>query len=273
MHNSKYHEKMNNRKNPNTRNKAELSSIHYLRLFHNWIKKQLITNAVEYLEKPDIKLLDLAVGKGGDINKWVSNKIKYVVGFDINKKSIDEAKERYRQMNIAYDYKFYELDLSQESSIDRVKNITNTQFNIVSCQFAIHYFFKNDDTLNTILTIVSNSLKSGGIFIGTTMDGGIIKNNVNTQFGNDLYTIKKSDNNKYTVSLGKKDDKDHYFVDYDSEEYYVELERFKSVAQKHGLYFVGIIDFKTWFNKYDGKLTDNEKEFSFMNISFMFVKN
>lgn len=253
--------------------KRESSSIYQLRLFHNWIKKQLITDAVKYLDKSDIKLLDLAVGKGGDINKWVANKIKYVVGFDIDKDSILEANKRYKQMNVHYNYQFYELDLSKSTSIKTVADITqNTKFDIVSCQFAVHYFFKNNETLNTILEIVSNSLKTGGIFIGTTMNGDLIKTKSDLQLRNDIFTIKKGDNNKYIVSLGKSSDKDHYFVDYDSEEYYVEMKRFKEEATKHDLHFVGIIDFATWFNKYDGKLSNDEKEFSFMNISFMFVK-
>jgi hypothetical protein len=44
-------------------------------------------------------------------------------------------------------------------------------FDVVSCQFAIHYFFKDDSTLSDFCENVSRTLKVGGHFIGTCMDG------------------------------------------------------------------------------------------------------
>ena len=37
-------------------------------------------------------------------------------------------------------------------------------FDTVSCQFSIHYFFKNEESLDMLLENVSNSLKEGGKF-------------------------------------------------------------------------------------------------------------
>jgi SAM-dependent methyltransferase len=44
-------------------------------------------------------------------------------------------------------------------------------FSVVSCQFAIHYFFKNEQTLDGFLDNVALNLKPGGVFIATFMDG------------------------------------------------------------------------------------------------------
>jgi hypothetical protein len=44
-------------------------------------------------------------------------------------------------------------------------------FNIVSCQFAMHYFFENKRTLNEFLRNVSENTTEGGYFIGTCYDG------------------------------------------------------------------------------------------------------
>jgi len=41
----------------------------------------------------------------------------------------------------------------------------------ISCFFAIHYFMKNEETLKIFIENVSNALKDGGYFIGTTFDG------------------------------------------------------------------------------------------------------
>lgn len=44
-------------------------------------------------------------------------------------------------------------------------------FDVVSCQFAVHYFFKDEESLHGFLSNVSVNLKKGGIFIATFMDG------------------------------------------------------------------------------------------------------
>ena len=66
-------------------------SIDNLRKFHNWIKLQLITDAKHSTNGKS--LLDVAVGRGGDIFKWTKNNIGYVTGIDNDAKSIYEKNE------------------------------------------------------------------------------------------------------------------------------------------------------------------------------------
>jgi hypothetical protein len=44
-------------------------------------------------------------------------------------------------------------------------------FDVVSCQFAIHYFFQSPEKLHGFLSNVSRNLKKNGIFFATFMDG------------------------------------------------------------------------------------------------------
>jgi len=44
-------------------------------------------------------------------------------------------------------------------------------FDVVSCEFAVHYFFKSAETLDAFLTNVSSHLRQGGYFLTTFMDG------------------------------------------------------------------------------------------------------
>ncbi len=65
-------------------------NINRLRTFHNLIKKQLYeqTNLLINYSKTK-SLLDLACGKGGDIQKWLLlNNIKYILEVDYNIESI-----------------------------------------------------------------------------------------------------------------------------------------------------------------------------------------
>jgi mRNA (guanine-N7-)-methyltransferase len=53
------------------------------------------------------------------------------------------------------------------------------QFDMVSCQFAIHYFFRDKQSIEGFLRNVSYNLKKDGIFIATFMDGKKVHDLIN----------------------------------------------------------------------------------------------
>lgn len=270
------------------------SSIYKLRIFHNWVKRELISQTCNYLRENydvDIALLDLSCGRGGDLMKYYNNNILDVVGFDIDENSIIEAKKRYHEMinqlkrkNVKNlpKYEFNVIDLSQPSNLPKIKNILNNKkFDIVSCQFAIHYFFKNKESLENLIKIVHYYLNKNGFFIGTTINGNIVKElfTDNSIITSDIFklenkTVVTNDpyGNKYLVYLGKESDKGHYFVNKPSEEYLVDIDELKKVCSKYNLMFVGTIEFERWYSLFNKNiLSDSEKEFSFLNFSFVFT--
>jgi len=278
--------------------KRKDSSIINLRRFHNWIKNQLIKESVEYLkneyDENIITLFDLAVGRGGDMHKWNRNRIHRVVGFDIDNDSIIEAKRRFenlkRKSRHLLKYDFYTLDLSDENNLPEIKKkVKNEKFNIVSCQFAIHYFFRTSNTLDTFIRIVDKYIKNNGIFIGTTMSGEKINKLFmeGDEVTKNLYYIKNKTNlsdpytpygNTYLVSLGStKEGESHYFRNKPSLEYMVDMDELKNVCKKYNLMFIGLMNFEEWYSKFIkerpyNKLSEEEKEFSFLNFSFVFMK-
>jgi SAM-dependent methyltransferase len=56
--------------------------------------------------------------------------------------------------------------------IPKLRGRGETGFDVVSCQFALHYFFESRDTLDGFFQNVVENLKTGGYFIATFMDGG-----------------------------------------------------------------------------------------------------
>jgi len=70
------------------------------------------------------------------------------------------------------------------------------KFSVCSCQFAIHYFFQNEDKLNGFLSNVSNNLKNGGIFFATFMDGDAVINEFINNNSDTIKGIKNIDNNE-----------------------------------------------------------------------------
>lgn len=82
------------------------------------------------------------------------------------------------------------LKLLYQSKVDENYSFLNNyrmvgkatkQFDMVSCQFAIHYFFKNKTSIEGFLKNVSMNLKKDGIFIATFMDGKTVHNLINKE--------------------------------------------------------------------------------------------
>jgi mRNA (guanine-N7-)-methyltransferase len=183
-----------------------------LKKFHNlYVKKMLISG----VSKQGDTLIDFACGKAGDLPKWISAKLSFVFGVDYSKDNlenrIDGACARYLKAKMQNKYMPYALFVHGNSSFnirdgsamlnDKAKIVTNAVFgngpkdpdrigkgvvkqygkgdngfNVSSCQFAMHYFFENPDTLRGFLKNVVQCTKLNGYFIGTAYDGKTLFN-------------------------------------------------------------------------------------------------
>jgi len=186
------------------------SSTRGLRNFHNlYVKKRLILGVSNRKDN----LIDYAVGKAGDLSKWVQAKLGFVFGIDISKDNIhnhlDGACARYLKErkitsvmpralfvhgNSSLNIRSTEAFSTEKDKMiaravfgngpkDRkvlgegvYKNygVAQDGFHISSCQFALHYFFESLSTLNSFLKNLSECTKIGGYFIGTCYDGNTI---------------------------------------------------------------------------------------------------
>lgn len=140
------------------------SSSFPIRKFHNQIKRYLI----EKYAKDRDSLLDLACGRGGDLQKWKDSNIKFVKGLDISEKEIEEARQRYTSMK--------DCTMEVEFVVNEIIGMNQWKdeckvYDTVSCMFAMQYFFITERALDTFLHNVSSNLKEGGYFIGTVPDG------------------------------------------------------------------------------------------------------
>lgn len=188
-------------------NSTKKSNTDGLRNFHNsFVKKTLIRS----VSKPGDTLIDYGCGKAGDLPKWIDRKLSFVFGIDYSKDNIenrfDGAYARYLTNTKRYNNMpkalFIQGDCSKNirdgsttednlsktiiSSIFGQGNkrdfeahdgiyeafgVGTAGFNISSCQFAIHYFFKDVNTFHHFLRNVSECTEKGGYFIGTCYDG------------------------------------------------------------------------------------------------------
>jgi mRNA (guanine-N7-)-methyltransferase len=183
------------------------SKVIGLRKFHNKIKESVFKKIVQiYPNKKELTLLEISVGRGGDIRKWDLAGINNVYGFDIDPESITEARNRLNDYQVSNKLNKNNVvlevgnALSPEKLSSRLDSYLTTlgkdSFDFVSCQFALHYFFKNEKYLKDILQLVSNYLSPGGYFFGTVVNGNklvsyfkLLPEGVSV-IDNDYYNIK-----------------------------------------------------------------------------------
>jgi mRNA (guanine-N7-)-methyltransferase len=256
-------------------------SIDSLRKFHNWIKLQLITDAKHSTNGKS--LLDVAVGRGGDIFKWTKNNIGYVTGIDNDAKSIyeknefDGAIQRYNlmktQMKVPRCY-FWNISATDPDVLNKLnQKDRGAVYDIVSCQFSFHYFVKDIDIT---LDMISKKLKRGGLFIGTASDGDLIYSMLekNAIVDTPILKIKKIDEMMYNYILvpGNTNRTTYFEFRGALPEYFLQKEYLVKRCEEHGLELVRMLNFHEWNNVYHGRLSEYEMEASFLNFSFVFRK-
>ena len=229
-----------------------------LRNFHNlYVKNMLVTS----IARRGDKLIDYAVGQGGDIPKWITAKLSFVFGIDVSKDNIENringACARY--LNYRKDYKImpdalfvegntqYNIKDGEALRSERGKQITKAVFgegpkdkdklgvgvykeygvasdgfNISSCQFALHYFFENKRTLNGFLRNVSECTKIGGYFVGGCYNGTKIFNSLaNVDEGESISIIQENGTKLWEIT--KQYNKDEFEADETSLGYAIDV--------------------------------------------------
>jgi|LauGreDrversion4_2_1035121.scaffolds.fasta_scaffold168118_3 mRNA (guanine-N7-)-methyltransferase len=267
----------------------EKTSIDNMRGFHNWIKDSLIKLAVKNSSADS--LLDLAVGRGGDLHKWTSNRINYVIGIDSDKASIfsdtrrggdfDGAIARFRYLNNNRNlfYRFENISVLDPEVLEKLNRIDRQKlYSIVSCQFAFHYFTKDENSLRHTLRLVSQKLRPGGVFICTFTDGANIVNNGDVS----LPSLKiKVNQNNYSLIIDAKTTQNrlNYFEIIDENVEYISLvDSISTIANEFGLDLILNRTFHEWYCEYKTShkfraLGFQEMLISFLNTSIIFKKN
>lgn len=191
------------------------SRIFHLRNLNNFVKEQLVDVACTDLPgRRDIAVLDLACGKGGDFFKWLfcaaglgrfvgadlatgslkdfvdnrlndmtpeqRNKVQLLAAMDLSRDSFfaDKARREVQCFTWSLDWKSrpsHELLRPEE-----------LQFDVATCQFAMHYMFSTRASAAHFFDEVSRCVNRGGRFIASTIDCRVLALYLRTAlFGSD----------------------------------------------------------------------------------------
>lgn len=207
-----------------------------LKDFHNlYVKRKLITGVSQNRDT----LIDFAVGKAGDLSKWVSANLSFVFGIDVSKDNIQNQKDgactRYlntrrkfpRAMDAIFLHGNSGLNIRNgdafitdkekriakaifgngakdrqilEEGVFRSHGIGQEGFRISSCQFALHYFFENAKTLHSFLRNVADCTALGGYFIGTCYDGKKVFRLLQRKWKGESFTIQHGSQKVFEIT-------------------------------------------------------------------------
>ena len=189
------------------------SRIKGLRSFNNWVKSTIIhkfSPAEAGAEPYPLRVLDIGCGKGGDLGKWqqAPQPLELYVGVDPAEVSIEQARERYKQMASGggrggrgrggyhgggpprtFHAEFFAEDAFTYSlgDIPVIRDVgfgpgsrwgPGGGFDVVSMMFCMHYAFENEVKAKGMLANVAGSLKKGGRFIGVIPNSDVIRSAV-----------------------------------------------------------------------------------------------
>jgi ribA/ribD-fused uncharacterized protein len=269
--------------------------------FHNKIKERLYQSSI----KVGDTLLELAVGRANDLHKWRKTKPSMIVGIDLSRGNLEGARQGacVRYLNERTKQKmppalFIEGDMTQSllEQDNRYIKILNkeepapteylqkfaglTEFDVISCQFAIHYACESEETFRTF---VGNLTRHGkGLFFGTCMDGRSVYSQLLGKEGhifrsNDRifgeFTKDYADGEGWTEDFGKAIMVKLESFERPTKEYLVPFGKVTEILKENGFELLGSTTFEDEYaSQTDYVLTGDIQAFSFLHRAFVFKR-
>lgn len=268
--------------------------------FHNDVKESLYMSAI----RSGDTLLELAMGRANDLHKWRKTKPSRVVGIEFSRGNLEGARQgacvRYLkelEKNTLPPALFIEGDmtlpiLEQDNRYIKMldgkepapteylqKFVGLTEFDVISCQNAIHYACATEETFRSF---VGNLTRMGkGLFFGTCMDGQAVyslllgkkthmfRADKGKVFGN--IGKEYADGSGWTEEFGKAINVKLESFEKPAKEYLVPFGKVTEILKENGYELVGSSSFQDHYTSQSKFLLSGDLQaFSFVHRSFVF---
>lgn len=287
--------------------RADLGTSRMAR-FHSWLKVRLITQN----KGQGVSLMDVGCGRAGDLRKWGDAGFQVVLGIDVSADGLENpyggAYSRLIGFSGPTKCMFLEMDAREPLALAAQKGLPNAEyadlarlawgmpspasvtrkffqrdfsgcavkgFDLVTCQFAIHYFMESAETLATFAENVKSLLKPGGRFVATCLDGdrvhALLEDSASVSRGA-LWAIERTYKKK--TAFGSQI---VVYVDSINQripEYLVQKDVLIDALKKHGLVLERAQAFEEAYDDWpdNNRMTEAEREFSYLNMSLVFTR-
>lgn len=193
-----------------------------LRNFNSLVKTKLLSLIPEQERR---WLLDLASGKGQDLARITNLEYQNALFLDNDKNALSELINRKLNLrtNRPRIVKTFvqEMDLSIDSKtiinkiLTKFPQINQKVFNVIVCNFALHYFIENKENLKKVIKYF---VKDGGYLIYTIFDYKKVLAILN---GNDTWNKYENDTLKYSIKKINEEEVE-VLLPFSNKEYYRE---------------------------------------------------
>lgn len=258
------------------------ASANNIQKLHNVVKEDLLRTYTNKIMKkfPNKTLLDIGSGKGNDLRKWHNLGYEYVLGIDVDDDQINEANKRYKEyINDKKNKKinkFPKVDYikANPGDLSTSKLFTN-KFEIVTCNFVIHYLFKDESYVNNLFKLIHEHTMPGSYFIGVALDDELVKTTARDHKTTNNTLIIEPRDNFYSDNLYNREYKIFidvpYFAKGMSTEYLVSFKELQRVAKLYDFILIDTKYFKDIID-YNDTISVHEKLASQLNRTFVFVR-
>ena len=272
--------------------------------FHNRIKDDLYRSSI----KNGDSLLELAVGRAGDLLKWKRTKPSMVVGIDASMSCITSPRQgacvRYLKEKAANPTEYippvlfvcgdmtkplFEGDNKYANIITGATPPTtaylntfagHTEFDVISCQMAVHYACASDEAFETFADNLETH--GTGLFFGTCLDGASVysllmgKQSHMFRSGTQVFGefVKEYDDKQgWAEEFGQAVSVHLESFEQPQKEYLVPFAKMTEVLKEHGYDLVGSTMFADHYaDQNTVLLTQEHQAFSFLHRSFVFER-
>jgi len=187
--------------------------------------------------------------------------------------------------------------MKKVDSMAKYYNIANQQFAIVSCQFSIHYFYESEAKLDNLIWNIDRHMKKGGYFVGTCLDGSKVKQQLKSlkkgqsisgsKLSKTLWNITKLYAGNKDIKFGDQIEVFMESIGRKSKEYLVNFDVLVEKLAAKNIVLVTNEGFDVCYAKFTSgdlsnevpyfvnsimNMSDEDKQYSFMNMWFMFQK-
>lgn len=155
-----------------------------LRQYNNAVKRRLLEGVAKNCVTSRPRVLDVCCGRGGDILKYEQALLASFVKFvDVSPEAVAESRRRFMTMRdqgqVGFDAEFTVQDCFASDFADSLQPQT---FDVVVCNFALHYAFASKDRVDNVLSAMYRALAPGGYFVATFPSSTAIRDRA-TAFG------------------------------------------------------------------------------------------
>lgn len=221
-----------NKHKQNLQERAQSPTLQ-IRTFNNFIKSVLISDALAGRRK--CQVLDMCGGSGGDLGKYNFSDVADVTLVDVAHGAVQEAHRRYHEARRPPRFRAqffctnaFDFDVMSQEVLGREGRL---RYDLVNCQFALHYAFECEQHMHGAMRVIAWALKpAGGRFVGIVPNAEAITAHISADqrvWRTDHFTVEYRDEHSY------------YFTMVDAvnrvPEYFIRYEALVHLADLYGL--------------------------------------